>query len=63
MVGPKVTVAEGCAIGALSLVKEDTASWGIYAGVPVRRTGERNRGLLALEAQLLLDEDGEPTTR
>lgn len=63
MVGPKVTVAEGCAIGALSLVKDDTASWGIYAGVPVRRTGERNRGLLALEAKLLLDEDGEAATR
>jgi galactoside O-acetyltransferase len=49
---PGVHLEEGTAIGALSLVKDDCRSFGIYAGVPVRRIGERNRNLLDIEKQL-----------
>lgn len=50
---PGVTVAEGCAIGALSLVRRSTDPWGVYSGIPARRVAERKRDLLALEAALL----------
>ena len=38
VVFPGVTIGEGCAIGALSLVKEDCEPWTIYAGVPASRS-------------------------
>lgn len=49
---PGVAIAEGTAVGALSLVRSDLAPWGIYFGAPVRRLRERSRDLLDLEAQL-----------
>ncbi|WP_018700270.1 acyltransferase [Amorphus coralli] len=48
---PGVTLEEGVAIGALSLVKASCAAFGIYAGG--RQVGERSRDLLDLEARLL----------
>lgn len=54
---PGVTIGEGAAVGALSLVTEDLQSWTIYAGVPVRRLRPRSRELLALEKALLARED------
>jgi galactoside O-acetyltransferase len=50
---PGVTLEEGVAVGALSLVKKDCLAFGIYTGVPAKRIGERNRGLLELEKNLL----------
>ena len=49
---PGVTVGEGCAVGACSLVKSDLAPWGVYAGVPVKRVKERAKELLQLEARV-----------
>lgn len=46
---PGVTLDDGVAVGALSLVKEDCKSFGIYTGVPAKRIGERKRELLELE--------------
>jgi dTDP-4-amino-4,6-dideoxy-D-glucose acyltransferase len=46
---PGVTLQEGSAVGALSLVKSDCEAFGLYAGVPARRLGERKRDLLELE--------------
>lgn len=46
---PGVTVHEYCAVGACSLVKRDCEPFGMYAGVPAVRTGERKRDLLELE--------------
>ena len=43
---PGVTLHEGVAVGAMSLVKQNLEAWGIYAGTPVKRMKERNRGLL-----------------
>jgi galactoside O-acetyltransferase len=46
---PQGTLADGVAVGALTLIKEPTLSWGIYAGIPARRVKERSRNLLNLE--------------
>ena len=49
---PNVTIGEGCAIGALSLVKADLSEWGIYAGAPVKKVKERSKNLLEFERKL-----------
>jgi acetyltransferase-like isoleucine patch superfamily enzyme len=50
---PSVHVAEGCAIGAMSLVTKSTEAWGVYAGIPARRIRDRSSHLLSLEEQYL----------
>ena len=50
---PGVDLAEGCCVGALSLVGTATRPWGVYAGVPATRRRERSRDLLELEKLLL----------
>lgn len=50
---PGVTLEDGVAVGALSLVNKSCKAFGIYAGNPARRISERKRDLLALEQQLL----------
>lgn len=54
---PGVTLGDGVAVGALSLVKEDAADFGIYAGNPARRVRERKRDLLALEQRYMAEKD------
>jgi len=49
---PGAHLEEGSAVGCLSLVKERCHAFGIYAGVPTHRIGERKRDLLELEKQL-----------
>ncbi len=46
---PGVEIGEGCAIGAMSLVKNSCEPWGIYAGVPCKRIKERSKALLRFE--------------
>lgn len=48
-----ITIGAGVAIGACSLILKDCEPWGIYAGVPAKRIGERpeNR-ILELEIRL-----------
>ena len=43
---PGVTIEEGCAIGAQSLIKSDTKPWGIYAGSPLKFIRTRSREML-----------------
>ena len=50
---PGVTLAEGVAIGALSMVNKSCESFGIYAGNPVRRIKERKCDLLEVEKRFL----------
>jgi len=50
---PGVTLEEGVAVGALSLVTKNCAAFGIYAGNPARRISERKRELLELEHKFL----------
>lgn len=54
---PGVVLEEGVAVGALSLVRRSCAAFGIYAGVPARRVGERRRSLLDLEKKLRAEAD------
>lgn len=50
---PGVTLSDGAAVGALSLVKEDCGAFGIYAGVPARRLSDRQQAVLDLERRFL----------
>ncbi len=49
---PGMTIEDGVAIGALSLVTKSCRAFGIYAGNPARRIKERQRDLLELEQRL-----------
>lgn len=50
---PGVHVAEGCSIGAMTLVNKSTTPWGIYIGNPARRIKERGQRLLEMEQEYL----------
>lgn len=50
---PGVTLEEGVAVGALSLVTKDCRAFGIYSGIPARRVKERKQTLLEREMRLL----------
>jgi galactoside O-acetyltransferase len=50
---PGVSIGEGCAIGALSLVKANCDAFGTYAGIPAIRKGTRSRDLLMAEERFL----------
>jgi acetyltransferase-like isoleucine patch superfamily enzyme len=54
---PGVILEEGVAVGALSLVNQNCQAFGIYAGSPARRIGNRKRDLLELERQFLRQMD------
>ncbi len=54
---PGVTLEEGVAIGALSLVNRDCRSFGIYAGTPARYIKERKRDLLKLESDFVVENE------
>ena len=49
---PGVSIGEGAAVGALSLVSRDCKPFGTYLGVPAKQILERKRDLLDLERQL-----------
>ncbi|NRD70225.1 acyltransferase [Psychrobacter okhotskensis] len=53
---PGVTIAEGCSIGAMTLVNKSTEAWGIYVGNPARRVKDRKQDLLLLEKTFLEEE-------
>jgi acetyltransferase-like isoleucine patch superfamily enzyme len=50
---PGLTLGEGTAIGAMSLVIQDTLPWSINAGIPAKKIRDRSRKLLEFEKQLL----------
>lgn len=45
---PDITIKEGVAIGALSLVKTSLHSWSIYAGIPVKKIKARSKKMIQL---------------
>lgn len=57
---PGVSVADGCAIGALSLASRSLEPWGIYAGIPCRRLRRRRDSLLSFEQALIRNKHGKP---
>lgn len=52
---PGVHLAEGCSVGAMSLIRKSTESWGIYLGNPAKRIKNRKKDLLLLETQFLTE--------
>lgn len=52
---PGVTIGEGAAVGACAIVRRDLAPWGIYAGDPARKIGERDRDAILEKRRVLLE--------
>lgn len=54
---PGATVAEGTAVGAMSLIKRgfQCAPWSVYFGSPARKIANRSKLLLEAEAALLAE--------
>lgn len=50
---PGVTIKEGSAVGALSLVNKSLESWGVYIGLPAKKIKNRSKHLLKLEKEFL----------
>ena len=50
---PGVKIAEGCSIGAMSMVTKTTTPWNIYFGIPAKILKKRSRNLLEMEKQFL----------
>lgn len=50
---PGCSIAEGCAIGAMTLVTKSTDPWGIYTGIPARRISERKQDMLEFGKEFL----------
>jgi len=50
---PGVDLAEGCSVGAMTLVLKSTKPWGVYVGNPARRIKERKQDLLEMEKKFL----------
>ena len=48
LIFPDLTIAEGCVIGACSMLRKSTEPWGIYFGIPAARQRERSRNMLTL---------------
>ena len=46
---PGITVGEGSAVGAHSLVTKDLSSWSMYFGAPVKKIRNRSKKILELE--------------
>jgi len=55
---PGVTIGEGSAVGALSLVSMSLDEWGVYFGAPAKRIKVRSKKLLEMEKLLLREEGG-----
>lgn len=60
IVFPGVTLAEGCSVGAMTLVNRSTQPWGIYVGNPAKRIKERKQDLLELEKNFLEEVKNDP---
>jgi galactoside O-acetyltransferase len=53
---PGVSIADGCSVGACSMVTKSTEEWSVYFGVPAKRIKARRRELLELEQAYLSTE-------
>lgn len=62
---PGTQFGDGAALGALSLAHGKYEAFGIFAGVPARRVGDRQRGLLEKERHYttFLQDENEQTKR
>lgn len=56
LIFPGVVMAEGCSLGAMSMLTKSTEPWGMYFGIPAKRLKNRGKNLLELERAYLEDE-------
>lgn len=54
---PKVTIGDGCSVGANSLITKNLDPWGVYFGSPAKKINTRKQDLLHFE-RLYLNEKG-----
>lgn len=52
---PGVVLAEGTAVGAMTLVTKSTEAWSVYSGIPAKKIKKRKMDLLKVEEQFLKD--------
>lgn len=50
---PGSFLAEGTAVGAMSMITKSTEEWSVYFGIPAKKVKQRRRDLLDLEKQYL----------
>lgn len=50
---PGVIVAEGCSVGAMSMLTKSTEPWGVYFGIPAKKIKKRKQDMLVLEYEYL----------
>lgn len=53
---PGVTIGEGAAVSACTSVRRDLPAWGVYAGEPLRKIGERDREAILEKKRLFLEQ-------
>jgi galactoside O-acetyltransferase len=56
IVFPGVIMAEGCSLGAMSMLTKSTEPWNIYYGIPAKKQKERKKNMLELEKLYLASE-------
>lgn len=54
---PGVVIAEGCSVGAFTMVIHSTEPWMVYAGIPAKAVKPRSKDLLAFEKEYLNSEE------
>lgn len=54
---PGANLKEGVSVGAMSLVTHSLEAWGVYAGIPAKRIKERNKDILELEKNFIVQQD------
>jgi acetyltransferase-like isoleucine patch superfamily enzyme len=56
---PGVSLADGTAVYAMSLVTKSTKPWSIYFGIPAKRLKGRSRGMLEVEKRFAAEHGAE----
>jgi len=54
---PGVVIADGCSIGAMSMMTKSTEPWGIYFGIPAKKIKNRKKNVLELEKIYLSEKE------
>ena len=53
LICPGVVMAEGCSLGAMSMLTKSTEPWTMYFGIPAKKLKPRKKDMLELEKQYL----------
>lgn len=53
MVMPGVELAEGTSVGAMTFMRKKTEEWSIYFGIPAKRIGARDKGIIEMSNNFL----------